>query len=184
MNQLPDISRFIETAQGVSAQVLQAPDMAGALARALVLAGEHGGAVAAAGLDPQDSEALARLCAGSQVELIEGDLRQQAGQLAVGITPALFGIAETGTLVVDSTDEDLRLCSMLPAMHIALLPADSVYPDMDAIADKLAQLTARSPGYLAFITGPSRTADIERELTIGVHGPAELTILLHGEAVS
>ncbi len=185
MNRPPDIARFVEKAQGASAQVEWSPDRLAALARAAELAaGAEPASLAAAGLSPRERQALAGHCAAAGVELLEGDLRARAQAIGAGLTPAAWGVAETGTLVVDSVDEDLRLCSMLPERHIALLPAEKVAPDLESISGELDSLMARRPGYLAFITGPSRTADIERVLTIGVHGPADLFILLIGEEQS
>jgi L-lactate dehydrogenase complex protein LldG len=69
---------------------------------------------------------------------------------------------------------------MLAAVHIAVLAESCIVPDSAAIADHLNEiLRDDSPSYTAFITGASRTADIERVLAIGVHGPQELHILIH-----
>lgn len=93
----------------------------------------------------------------------------------VGITEADFGIAETGTLSIDSTDVFTRLASSLVPIHIALLWERDILPNMKAV---LTTLNPAKSGYVAFITGPSRTADIERVLTIGVHGPERLIIIV------
>jgi len=95
----------------------------------------------------------------------------------VGVTSAQWGIAETGTLVLLSDHERSRLASLLPAVHVALLDARCILPTLGAA------LAAVHDGSLAgrtvtFVTGPSRTADIELTLVVGVHGPRELDVLL------
>ncbi len=105
--------------------------------------------------------------------------RAGAAQASAGITGANFALADTGTVVLDSTDEALRLASTLPRRHFVILDPHKILADGLAAVGPLRVLHRRqSPDFVAFITGPSRTADIERVLTIGVHGPAELHILL------
>ena len=98
------------------------------------------------------------------------------------ITPADFGAAATGSLVLDSTSEDMRIATMLCEAHVAVLERDRIRPDLESFEPELSGLMADAPNYTAFITGASRTADIERVLTIGVHGPAELHVVILEEA--
>jgi L-lactate dehydrogenase complex protein LldG len=100
--------------------------------------------------------------------------RETAEEAKVGITQVEWGIAATGTLVTDATAVERRLASTLPLIHIAILPTAAIQPDMAAV---FANVDPRRIAYLSMITGPSRTADIERVLTIGVHGPARLVIV-------
>jgi L-lactate dehydrogenase complex protein LldG len=105
--------------------------------------------------------------------------KKQAALAAAGVTGANFGIADTGTVVLESTDEATRLASTLPERHFVLLDPDKIVPDGIAAATHLRALHQRDArNFIAYITGPSRTADIERVLTIGVHGPKQLHILL------
>lgn len=87
-----------------------------------------------------------------------------------GITGALAGIADTGSLVLLTGPTRPRLASLLPQTHIALLPASRLYPDMAAFFAAHLNITEQASN-LVFATGPSRTADIELTLTRGVHGP-------------
>jgi L-lactate dehydrogenase complex protein LldG len=80
--------------------------------------------------------------------------------------------------VLGSTNEDLRLASMLSNHHILALPKSKIVPDATHISKFLKDAFEASPNYTAFISGPSRTADIERELTLGVHGPLKLSVAL------
>ncbi|NOY12674.1 MAG: lactate utilization protein [Deltaproteobacteria bacterium] len=105
--------------------------------------------------------------------------RTQAAAAAAGVTSACFAIADTGTLVLESTAEDVRLASTLPARHFVLLDRRKIVADGLAAVEPLRRMHQQQPrNYIAYITGPSRTADIERVLTIGVHGPKQLYILL------
>ncbi len=101
--------------------------------------------------------------------------REAAAGARVGVSEMDFAIADTGTLVQVATAVEQRLVSTLPIVHVAIAPARRVVPDL---ASLLRQVRPGEIGYLAFITGPSRTADIERVLTIGVHGPERLVIVL------
>lgn len=103
--------------------------------------------------------------------------RERAAMAKAGITEAECAIAATGTLFGDATSAAVRLASTLPPVHIALVPVDGL---RESLADALAGFDPRRARYLAAITGPSRTADIERVLTIGVHGPVRLIIVFYG----
>ncbi len=99
----------------------------------------------------------------------------------VGITRAQAGIAETGTLVLDSSCERNRLVSVVPPVHIAILRASRIYATLAEVLTMLQSAPELSPT-ITFITGPSRTADIELTLTIGVHGPQELYVIIDESA--
>jgi L-lactate dehydrogenase complex protein LldG len=95
-----------------------------------------------------------------------------------GLTSAQFGIAETGTLVLCSGDERHRLASLLPARHICLLPRSRLCGTLAEVLAKVHRDGAPSSRTITFVTGPSRTADIELTLVVGVHGPKFLHVLL------
>jgi len=95
----------------------------------------------------------------------------------VGISTAQAGIAETGTLVLDSTYERHRLVSLVPPVHIAIINASSIVETLSDALTLLQKGKEISPA-ITFITGPSRTADIELTLAIGVHGPQELFVIV------
>lgn len=92
---------------------------------------------------------------------------------------ARAGIADTGSLLLELSDHLERSATALPPVHLVFLRASAIVPDLSALSATLATLlSSRTHSYLSLITGPSRTADIERVLTIGVHGPKELHILI------
>jgi L-lactate dehydrogenase complex protein LldG len=98
-------------------------------------------------------------------------------QFDVGITTAQAAIADTGTLVLDSAHERHRLVSLVPPVHIAIIDAAQIYGTLSEALNWLRSNKEISPA-VTFITGPSRTADIELTLTIGVHGPQELYVII------
>jgi len=100
--------------------------------------------------------------------------REQAAGAKVGVSQLDWALADTGTLVQDATAVDKRLASTLPTIHVALIATSGLRADMPSW---LAEIKPESANYIAMITGPSRTADIERVLTIGVHGPERLVIV-------
>lgn len=95
-----------------------------------------------------------------------------------GLIVAHAGIAETGSLLLADDALAPRLLGMLADVCVALLAAPAILPSLDDAGKLLAHLEREGHRYLSLVTGPSRTADIERVLTIGVQGPKALHILL------
>ena len=94
------------------------------------------------------------------------------------VVEADYGIAETGTVVLDSADEQLRLATCLSEKLTVLVEASRIKEKLEDIVYFLEERSEKEHGYLAFISGASRTADIERVLTIGVHGPREMQVII------
>lgn len=109
------------------------------------------------------------------------DLRKWAPEVDAGITEVRWAIAETGTLVQDGTDVNERLCSTLPPIHVALVLTTALVPSLAEALHGIHSLP-QVPGFIGFISGPSRTSDIERVLTIGVHGPEQLVVIFVDQA--
>jgi len=95
--------------------------------------------------------------------------------LKAGITGALAGIAETGTLVIQSGEGRPLTASLLPEIHIAVLRASDIETNLEKV---FSVHQVESFESVALVSGPSRTADIEMTLTIGVHGPGELYVFI------
>ena len=106
-------------------------------------------------------------------------LEQQMGYEGVllGVTGAEAGFAESGSVVVRSGRGRPRMASLIPLVHVALLPRTAVHRSLAHWADVQAD-GMRDAANVVFITGPSRTGDIEMKLTKGVHGPKEIHIVL------
>ncbi len=111
----------------------------------------------------------------------DGTARQarlaQLNDVLVGLSGAHGGLADTGALALINGPGRGRLASLLPPVHIALLPAQKLYPSLPAFLAANPTATTESSN-LVFITGPSRTADIEMTLSIGVHGPKEVYVII------
>ena len=103
------------------------------------------------------------------------------GTLCISFADA--GIAETGSLMLELSAAKERGATALAVIHAVLVKASTIVPNIYALEERFTEmLSSPSPCYFSITSGPSRTADIERVLTIGVHGPKELHILvLEGE---
>lgn len=95
----------------------------------------------------------------------------------VGVAAGRLAVAETGSVVTDEHDLSDRLVAMLAPTLVQVVPRREVVGTLDEAADWLSTQTVGA-GYAVLTTGPSRTADIERSLTIGVQGPGSLHVVL------
>ncbi len=98
-----------------------------------------------------------------------------------GLSGAELAIAETGSVLLAENALEARVVSMLTLTHFVLVSEDKLVPMLDDAAgmlQRLARAGADQRHYMSFVTGPSRTADIERTLTIGVQGPKTLCVII------
>jgi L-lactate dehydrogenase complex protein LldG len=103
--------------------------------------------------------------------------KHELEQCDVGITECDALIAQTGTVVVTSQTAGGRALSCLPPQHVVIARREQLVPDLPAAFALIKQKHgAKFPSMISFITGPSRTGDIERILVLGAHGPKKLTI--------
>jgi len=138
--------------------------------------------IAAPGLPEDQLTILSDLCDAQGIRLTAHNLRDHLAGIDIGLTYADFGIADTGTLVIDSSSEETRLATMISEIHVAVLPRSRLRETSYDVEADLRDTMGQAPNYTAFITGASRTADIERVLALGVHGPLELHILIWEDA--
>jgi len=94
----------------------------------------------------------------------------------VALSTGELAIAETGSVLTANRELMQRAPTMLSTTHFLIVPEEKLVADLDAAGDWLRDNVASAP-YVTFITGPSRTADIQRTLTIGVQGPREVIVL-------
>ena len=102
------------------------------------------------------------------------DIVKNKNELDIGITLGEFGVGETGSICVDNYAYEARIASMLPLINIIFMPKNYIVNNMQDAFDVLAKVFWK--GYSGFVTGPSRTSDIERVLTLGVHGPSRVIL--------
>lgn len=107
-------------------------------------------------------------------------MRPVCSEAAVGISSADYVLADTGTLVMLSSREEARLVSLLPPVHVAVIPASRILANLDELVSILPK-PAEQTSSMVLITGPSRTADIEQILVRGVHGPGEIHAVIVAE---
>lgn len=95
-----------------------------------------------------------------------------------GLTTARGAIAESGSVVLQENALNPRSVSLMTDKLIVLCPLDQLLPSLDDAAKLLRQIGSEGNSYATLVSGPSRTADIERQLTIGVQGPGELHVIV------
>jgi L-lactate utilization protein LutC len=91
------------------------------------------------------------------------------------VSRAVFALADTGSVVLAASPEEPRARSLLPFSHWTLVERDRILP---GLAELFARLGSDLPSALAIVTGPSRSADIEQRLAVGVHGPGDVHVLI------
>ncbi|WP_291328013.1 lactate utilization protein [Desulfovibrio sp. UCD-KL4C] len=138
---------------------------------------KNGKTIAAPALSKKQFSSLGKLCSENGFVLLKDGLRKHLGGIDIGFSFVDHGIAETGSLVLNCRSEELRLATMVSEIHVAVLPKSKIVADSYDLESYMEECM-KNADYTSFITGPSRTADIERVLAVGVHGPLELHILL------
>ena len=130
-------------------------------------------------IDAENLEKQAQAAGADLSSALDRDVIEKAG---IGISEFELAIAESGTIVQDASSLHARLVSMLPPVHLAIVTTKSIvgtFPDALSVIENV--YGGHLPPFLSFVTGPSKTADIERVLTIGVHGPKEVIVLFIDE---
>ena len=111
---------------------------------------------------------------GEELEVSYGNTR---GDHPVSVTPAFCAVAETGSVVLLSSDKSPTSLNFLPDVHIVIVDKDQLVSHIEDVWLKLRALD-KVPRTVNFITGPSKTADVEQTLQIGAHGPRDLHVIL------
>lgn len=102
---------------------------------------------------------------------------QNVHEVGAGITSADYALSATGTLIMLASPREARLISLLPPLHIAVIPSSAILTSLDELFTIL-PAPAEQTSSMVMITGPSRTADIEQILVRGVHGPGEVRVVI------
>lgn len=170
------LSRFMEAARRVGAEVSQLDSLPDAAA---YIAGHTSGKILVPETGLAGRHNLKKLLAEAGLDVHEGDFRKAGNFPGAGVTFSNFAMADTGTVVLESTMENIRLATTLPEKHFVVVDPETILADNLAAVEPMTRMhTGSAPRFVAYVTGPSRTADIERVLTIGCHGPRELHILV------
>lgn len=105
-------------------------------------------------------------------------LRPAQADDVVGVTGCFAALAETGTLLLCSSAATPAVTSLLPETHIAVLPASRIVADMEAAWRLLRAEPGELPRAVNFVSGPSRTGDIEQTIVLGAHGPYRVHVIV------
>ena len=176
MSQDTNLSRFMEMARRAGAQVSQPESLQEA---ATYIVSNSSGTALVPQTELATHHNLRDLLASQGAEVFAESFRKAGNFPGFGVTFCNFAMADTGTVVLDSTPEEVRLATTLPEKHFVLVDPAKILEDNLAAIEPMTRLNmGHEPRFIAYITGPSRTADIERVLTIGCHGPRELHILI------
>lgn len=101
-----------------------------------------------------------------------------SGSELIGISGVAYAVAETGTLVFSSLPDDPASTHLLPETHIAIVRDDQIVHTMEDVFDRMRDEGRTMPRALNFVSGPSRTADIEQTIVLGAHGPYRVHVIL------
>lgn len=115
------------------------------------------------------------------VEVFTDHIRLHAETAQGGISEAQYGVADLGSILQVGDEIDARIVATMSADYVGILKESTIVDDYDAMFDVICALP-EMPNFVGFITGPSRTADIECVSTVGVHGPLRLSIVIIQDA--
>jgi L-lactate dehydrogenase complex protein LldF len=133
-------------------------------------------------LEMMELDELAREAGMDVVDAKDGDLKDAAASAAVGVTGVDFALAESGTIGLLTAPGRERSVSLLPPVHVALLPAERVLESLDDLLPFLDGLGIDDLRGITMINGPSMTGDIEMVPVFGVHGPGRLVVIIYGSS--
>jgi L-lactate dehydrogenase complex protein LldG len=171
---------FAERSESLRTEFLSCADEAAASAELKVLSDREGWESIAF---PADSEirALVANLSIAKLEVSRSTSKTDLEKVSAGITGCDALIAQTGSVLLTANSGGGRALSVLPGHHVVIAAASQLVPDLPAAFELLERKYAPNfPSFMTFITGPSRTGDIERVLVLGAHGPRKLTVIMVG----
>lgn len=179
------LAMFAQRAAGLGMQVHQAP-LSAAASRVVGVLSQTGARRVGISIGRLDQTlALDQTLRQHGLEIV--DWQSSPGldtqfDLDAGVTDVQAALAETGALVCTSGPDRSRGLSLIPPVHVALVRRSDILPDMIDYWQQVGSSPADLPSSTVFIAGPSKTADIEGELVVGVHGPGQVHIILMPDA--
>jgi len=148
-----------------------------------ILAGEGVRSAVLAAMPQEVRDTLAHRIRGAGIITTEArgqDTPRIINNIDAGITLAEFAAADTGTVAEVTHDDADRLVSSLPRIHVCLLKRSNIISRLEESAPLLREVVSNGNGAVTLISGPSRTADIELKLVLGVHGPHKFHVVVYG----
>jgi L-lactate dehydrogenase complex protein LldG len=174
------VALFAERSESLRTEFFSCADEAAASAQLKLLSDREGWESIAF---PVDSEIRALLADVSiaKLEVSRSTVKTDLEKVSAGITGCDALIAQTGSVLLTAKSGGGRALSVLPVHHVVVASASQLVPDLPAAFELLERKYAPNfPSFMTFITGPSRTGDIERVLVLGAHGPRKLTVIMVG----
>lgn len=169
---------FAERSEALKTEVLQCADEAAASAQLKLLSDREGWESIAFPADGQIRTLLDNLSI-AKLEVSPSTAKTDLEKVSAGITGCDALIAQTGSVLLTAKSGGGRALSVLPVHHVVIASSSQLVPDLPAAFELLERKYAPNfPSFMTFITGPSRTGDIERVLVLGAHGPRKLTVIL------
>ncbi len=173
----PLTALFEKNSKDLKTEVRHCPDAAAVASELSALAQEHGWKSVASHQFPLGTPAVSSL--GLPVLLTDHPYsKHDLERCDVGISGCDCLVAQTGGILVTSASAGGRALSVLPPHHLVIASRSQLVGDLADAFALLRKSHETIPSFVSFITGPSRTGDIERILVLGAHGPKKLTVLL------
>ena len=174
------VALFAERSENLKTEFLSCADEAGASAQLKLLSDREGWESVAFAADSEIGGLLSDVAV-AKLEVSRSTVKTDLEKVSAGITSCDALVAQTGSVVLTSRSGGGRALSVLPVHHVVVASASQLVPDLPAAFELLERKYAPNfPSFMTFITGPSRTGDIERVLVLGAHGPRKLTVILVG----
>jgi L-lactate dehydrogenase complex protein LldG len=174
------VDLFAERSESLRTEFLSCADEAAASAQLKLLSDREGWESIAFPADSGIRALLADVSIG-KLEVSRSTSKTDLEKVSAGITGCDALIAQTGSVLLTARSGGGRALSVLPGHHVVIAAASQFVPDLPAAFELLERKYAPNfPSFMTFITGPSRTGDIERVLVLGAHGPRKLTVIMVG----
>jgi L-lactate dehydrogenase complex protein LldG len=174
------VALFAERSESLKTEFLRCADEAAARAQLKLLADREGWESIALPADSEIRTLLTNLSI-PKLEVSRSTAKTDLEKVSAGITGCDALIAQTGSVLLTAKSGGGRALSVLPVHHVVIAMSSQLLPDLPAAFELLERKYAPNfPTFMTFITGPSRTGDIERVLVLGAHGPRKLTVILVG----
>ena len=174
------VALFAERSESLKTEFLSCADGAAASTQLKLLSDREGWESVAFPADSEIKGFLDNLSV-AKLEVSRSTVKTDLEKVSAGITGCDALIAQTGSVLLTARSGGGRALSVLPVHHVVVATSSQLVPDLPAAFELLERKYAPNfPSFTTFITGPSRTGDIERVLVLGAHGPRKLTVILVG----